>query len=254
MSEDDLSFVTKLIGEALSDNLQSVEDSLVDATESAVNCLGVCGETPAHVAIYRNNRELLLQLLQAGADPMRQNSGGNSLVHTAVMLGRVDLLTLLYETGKCNLELPNKKGHTPLHIARAEFEESDLVASSLFKNWSRYDAEEDFRATVTNGRALCRPFLEEKIAHDRQRTISSQVKSISDHMMQRDRLRRYAGPSSGITVLSSHFGLEYPTGQGQHLMTVPQQLYFKRYKDAMSTTTTRAFAHEMVLNVIQMNR
>lgn len=247
--------VSKIIGDVLSDNFHTLGDLLVSADESVLNSWGVCGETPAHIAIYKNHRQLLQQLLQAGADPMRWNETGNSLIHTAVLLGHIELLQMLYDTGKCNLEAANKQGQPPLQIAMSPYQEKDLVAASLFKNWS--SSEDDMQAVqqmITAGRAACYDFLREKLIVDRDNTINRQVREISEHMTQRDRMRRLASASSGKVVLTTVSALDFPTGQGKQLMSAHEQAYFQQFKAAVNASATAAFTAEVVHNSIFMNR
>lgn len=54
-----------------------------------MNVIGYCGESPGHIAIYKNDEKMLEVIIAAGADPSFKNSQGETLLHIATKLGRI---------------------------------------------------------------------------------------------------------------------------------------------------------------------
>lgn len=257
--------LTKLIDEVLNGNLLSIESLLSQLSSDVVNACGHCGETAGHIAIYQNDAHLLRLLLDAGAHPNTWNANGNSLIHTAVLLGYVDLLTLLYETQLCDLTLTNRRGQTALELAASSFQESDLVAASLFLNssfggsgidgMSDDHGKESVKDALSRGRQACHVFLTEKLSLDQAGRISRAIEETAAYLTRRDRLRRLMTDTSHKVEVSAYQGrLSHPTELGKEKMSLEDQEEFTRFKAAVNRTVTKQFSHEIVMNAIFMNR
>jgi hypothetical protein len=248
--------VAMIISEELIDNFPALKRLLMVCSPHAVNSLGVCGETPAHIAIYKNRKDIVQLLLQAGAEPAQINHLGHSLLHTAVNLGLIEILQLLYNTGKCHLEALNKEGKSLLHISQTTFEDKDLITATLFSNWSSNDTQQegDIASMITSGRRQCEKFLKEKILIDRASTISRQKLSIIEHMSTRALQRRWMSDSSRKVEITYTSGQDFPIREGMQVMNEAEKARFKQSTETVNAVVTRMFSHEHVMNSIFMNR
>ncbi|RYH30636.1 ankyrin repeat domain-containing protein [archaeon] len=246
--------VRSLISEVLSENLSELQMRLLTCSTQAINARGSCGETPAHIAIYKNNGPLLSTMLTAGASPGALNDAGNNLIHTATLLGRIELLQILCDTGKCDLEAVSITGQTPLAISQSEYRDEDLVAALLFKNWSSSDQNEDLKASIIEGRKQCFQFLMAKEHEDRERRVIQQRDDISEQMIRRDLCCRWMTDSSGKAIINYRASIDFPTYQGEDTMADMHKDYLKSRKEVVNVAVTRTFCHEQVMNSIFMNR
>eukprot|EP01031_Cornospumella_fuschlensis_P046091 gene46091-56423_t len=181
--------VRALISEVLSENLNELQMRLLTSSLQAINARGS----------------------SAGADPGALNESGNNLVHTATLLGRIELIKILYETGKCDLEALSKAGLTPLVISQSPYRDEDLVAAMLFKNWCSTDRDEDLKASIIEGRKQCYKFLSVKEHQDRERMVVNQRDAISENMIRRDLCRRWMMDSSGKVIINYSASMDFPT-------------------------------------------
>jgi ankyrin repeat protein len=79
-----------------------------------VNVKADFGCTPLHVAICNKvGLDLIKLLLAHGADLNAQTDQGGSVIHAAIDYDS-EALDFLLDTGKCNLELKDERGYTPL--------------------------------------------------------------------------------------------------------------------------------------------
>lgn len=143
--------VENLIGAIIAEVLDENHDEMLKILDSIpkefrsqiINTNGVCGETPAHIAIYKDDEYMLQILLDYGAHPHAQNltKAGDTLLHTATKLGKLGFLTMLYETHLCDMQIRNKESLTLLDVARQNFDPfKDLFALRLFKNYIAFHA------------------------------------------------------------------------------------------------------------------
>ena len=102
---------SKILNEILNSDYHDLAERIAE-NPTSINVLGNCGESPAHIAIYKNDIKMLKMLLDAGAKPNFINLNSDTLLHVATRLGSIESVKLLYETGKCNLELKNNENLT----------------------------------------------------------------------------------------------------------------------------------------------
>ena len=88
------------------------------------------GLTPLILLLIRKDIDLVVELLEAGADPNVADANGTTVTHYAAQIGNVDLLSKLRQLG-ANLEVRNVKEQTPLHLAAIHGMTPELVAVFL---------------------------------------------------------------------------------------------------------------------------
>lgn len=81
-----------------------------------VNKKDMHGATPLHYAIMKNNIDVVNALLRADADMYARGPEGNYAIHFAASLASCKITEILGYCG-CNINLKNKHGERPLHIA-----------------------------------------------------------------------------------------------------------------------------------------
>lgn len=82
------------------------------------NYLNFAGGTPLFYAFYNNNRSLIMQLLENGADPEIKNNDGNNILHWASRYEEhKDNIELLIAISDMNLDLPGEFDNTALYKA-----------------------------------------------------------------------------------------------------------------------------------------
>jgi ankyrin repeat protein len=81
-----------------------------------VHCLDKDGDNPLHDAAGSGHIEILSILLKHGADVQCLNNNRNSPLHLAAGQGHSEILTILLQYG-ADVHCLNKKGNSPLHFA-----------------------------------------------------------------------------------------------------------------------------------------
>ena len=98
------------------------------------------GDTPAHVACNREDINSINKLIHAGFNISMKGAGGDTVLHRAVCGSQRGLKLLLdLEAGRSIINVQNKKGATPLHVA---VEECDRVKVDLLL---KYGANSDLK-------------------------------------------------------------------------------------------------------------
>ena len=87
------------------------------ANGAAVNARADTDMTPLHLAILRNEKEVMDLLLSKGADPDAGNKNGTTPLHLAARKGRRDMVKSLL-TRWANVNAKDKRGRTPLDTAK----------------------------------------------------------------------------------------------------------------------------------------
>ena len=81
-----------------------------------ISIAGPDGDTPLHKCIRLKREELAKLLLNAGADPNRQDVRGCTSLHLGLSFGSLALIGLLVQRG-ASVSIPNSDGNLPLHLA-----------------------------------------------------------------------------------------------------------------------------------------
>ncbi len=93
-------------------------DEILKEKESDINGRNQDGKTLLLVAILGNNVNAVRRLLERGADPTLRNEYGYTLIHVAVInYTDPDILNLLLESGKVDINEKTEYGVTALHMA-----------------------------------------------------------------------------------------------------------------------------------------
>lgn len=88
-------------------------DLLINNTDvESVNLKNNWGKTPLHDAM---NRDVARTLIKHGAHVMSQDIYGNTPLHEAIDMGRIDVACLLIQN-RADVNTSNKKGKTPLDL------------------------------------------------------------------------------------------------------------------------------------------
>lgn len=74
-------------------------------------------ETPLHIAARKNMMEIVPLLLKNGSPINAQDLYGNTALHLAASKGYKEVVRYLVEDDKIQLNVFNKEGLTPLHLA-----------------------------------------------------------------------------------------------------------------------------------------
>jgi len=75
------------------------------------------GMTPLMHAVSMGNVEMTKHLMKIGADPSLSSKDGNTALHYSVLSGSIELLDLLVNQGLLVVDTENKEGYTPLQLA-----------------------------------------------------------------------------------------------------------------------------------------
>ena len=90
----------------------------------------VDGDTALHVAVRRQNNEVLAVLLRKGANPDLKNSLEESPIHEAIRLGLVPTAQLLLRAGS-EVNISGPQGQTPLIMASKSGPNMSLIVDIL---------------------------------------------------------------------------------------------------------------------------
>ncbi|CAM9469870.1 unnamed protein product, partial [Ectocarpus sp. 4 AP-2014] len=90
--------------------------SLIESGEYDLDAGDVGGQTPTHIACYRDNIEVVKKLVEAGADPAKADKSGNTPMHAAAGEGAIAVVRYFVEKGVPG-NIKNAEGFTPLDLA-----------------------------------------------------------------------------------------------------------------------------------------
>jgi len=224
----------------------------IDKHPESVSIVGVCGESPAHIAIYKRDTKMLKMLLDAGTSPNIVNQAGDSLVHVTARLGFFECLQLLYETKRCELILKNKLNQTALDIAQSDVQKHALHALKLFADY-HFDepSEVDQLQAIIDGRAKCAIYLSEKMLIDRENKVKNMVKETLDATRERRNKARIMRGMGGTKFTSFYTDLTYDTNINKPPWEKIDMTFFVGYAAGLDTVVRTVFACDFVHNSIR---
>jgi ankyrin repeat protein len=82
-----------------------------------INCVDQTGRTPLHLAAWFGHNEIAKLLLSKGASFEQIDNFGRAPLHLAAWFGNIMTLKTILEKSKTVINLQNKAGNTPLHLA-----------------------------------------------------------------------------------------------------------------------------------------
>jgi len=94
------------------EGIQAALDSGAD-----MNCQDPKGRSPVYLTVMANSVPCTHELLSRGADPNIADKNKEYPIHIAACFPATDVLRILVDTGKVDLESQNKDGNTALHKA-----------------------------------------------------------------------------------------------------------------------------------------
>lgn len=132
--------------------------------------IGLCGESPLHIAVYKRDSSMLQIMLDEGASPTLHNHIGDTPMHTCARIGYFDAAVILYNTNKSLLDLKNKEGLTATDIAKRQVLDSELDLTRIYAHWDgKKDGSLEYeRECIIAGRKKLCIYLEERLQHDIQ--------------------------------------------------------------------------------------
>ncbi len=131
-----------------------------------IDFVGYSGDSPLHMAVYKQNEEMLSLLLYFGATPNNPNSSGDTAFHTACRIGNFKCLALLYESGRCNLEIPNYDGVLVCDLCQHQVEDCDVNLLQLYGQWDSNFNFEEAKQNMAIGREKCGGMSSNKLCQD----------------------------------------------------------------------------------------
>lgn len=248
--------ISEIVKEVLNENIDKVrriaakirhaEQSSTIHGNSPLNQLSECGESVLHISVYKWNRRMVKIFLEAGADPNFPDHYSETSVHIAAKLGQYDILSDLYFSGRCDLNIQTSDGFTALDLCVMDFNpDDDLVTMRNFKNWdSRLS---DDTEQVRQGRQLCANFLKEKMDIDHQVMLDKIGSDCTLWMTEQNSLRKVlAQPDVDVHYFSSQVGVEYPEQTGNQLISPEKQKLFEKYRIGVHYVGEDCFSNEFV--------
>jgi hypothetical protein len=236
----------KILNEILNSDYRDLKER-IENNPDAVNTIGTCGESPAHIAIYKNNIRMLRMLLEAGADPNIANGSGDTLFHSAARFGYIDHLRLLYETGKCTLLLKNKFLQTALDVANSELHDESLTAIKYFAEYKAAEADEAaLHQAVVDGRKQCAAYLVVKMEHDRGHLVKKLVQSTLDTTNDRRNKARIIRGVGGYKNTAFYADFSYNTKIYEAPWPKADMDFFVNYHEGIESIVRTVFACDYV--------
>ena len=108
--------VERLFEASFDGNLAEVMRIIEDDSVDMVDIVDDVGWTPLHYAAYFGHMDIVLALLEAGANPNNQNEYGETALHFAALFGHLDIVETLLVAG-INPNKQDDDGKTALHWA-----------------------------------------------------------------------------------------------------------------------------------------
>lgn len=155
-----------------------------------INILGLRGEGPIHMAIYRKDFKMLEMLLKhtPRADINFKNSSGNTALHIAALLGLPKMLKHLYsvstveERFQLMLEIRNNEGETSYDIALKPVLDSELDLTRMYAVSDDVSTNtlDSVRQPMIAGRRECADFLREQMKLARENKVRDSIGVLID--------------------------------------------------------------------------
>lgn len=219
----------------------------VEKNRDAINVVGICGESPAHIAIYKNDKEMVELLLSGGAHPNTQNSMGDTLFHIASRLGYFHLLELLYNTKMCNLMIRNKANQLAYDIARSSVERADVHSLKLYAEYQHGEADDAVTIEIMKaGRIQCAKFLQEKMVFDRQEQVRAMVQSTLEDTAERRRKATIVRGVGAKTCTSFYPDITYNMKLTREVWREDDVNFFKGYNEGIEKVVRLVFAMDYI--------
>ncbi|KAH7698292.1 Ankyrin repeat, partial [Aphelenchoides avenae] len=118
------------------------------------------GQTPLHYACSKNQLAIAKLLVENGADVNAQDKYGAAPLHRAAGQGHLDVVNFLAHQAGVRIDIPDREGNTPLHLACED--NQDSVAILLVQrgaNPKRENKEEKTPLDLTQNAELRRKLL-----------------------------------------------------------------------------------------------
>ena len=121
------------------------------------------GRTPLHCTADQDRAAAAHVLVCEGADIDARDMAGMSILHSASAYDSVNIIHLLFEMGKPDLESTSNRGLTPLHYAAANGR--TYIARTLLEHQADMDARDNLGRTpldhaISNGHRIMQSVLE----------------------------------------------------------------------------------------------
>lgn len=259
----------KILNEILNSDYRDLVER-IDQSPEASNVLGMCGESPAHIAIYKDEPKMLSILLEAGANPNIRNSTGDSLLHVAARLGSLECVKLLYETQNCQLEVRNNHNETAVDIAKSAVCEEDLAVTKLYRTWVAKETDDNaLMQSMAEGRKKCLAYLLHAIEHDRLGRVDKMVRGTTDNMLFRHHTSRIINGVCGESFTPFYDNYTHPQsapGEAELKPSQQEQLpdrqkiiwtkddvdFFSSYYPGIDAVVVKTKAHDYVSNSMRV--
>ncbi|XP_063705698.1 26S proteasome non-ATPase regulatory subunit 10-like [Culicoides brevitarsis] len=124
-----------------------------------VNAKNWQGHSPFQYACSKGHKDIVEFLLTAGADPNVRDDRNDVPLHRLASLGRTEIMKLLFDwKGKLDVNVQNKEGSTPLHLACED--EQIQCAMMLLEKGANVEIQNKEKKTPLD---LCKPGLRRQI-------------------------------------------------------------------------------------------
>lgn len=243
-----------LLNEVINSDMAGLAE-VIDSGRN-VNILGICGEAPLHIAIYKRDEKMINMLLDAGADIMYRNAQLDCAMHIAARMGLANIVRQLYNHSsdlnrkRLFLQARNKHGFTALDIACRKVEDLELDMTRLYASW-----EDETGTSLDNekeplqfGRIECREFLREKmkvdIADKEQGCVEEMVTQNNDFDYSAGILRGRSSSTTNSRIFYNE--LDYPAFLDTNTWNKDDRQFFLKYKPGVDKVMRKLHTRDFV--------
>ena len=234
-------------------------EELIDKYPQLIGRIGICGESPCHIAIYKSDMRLLSMLLSIGdVDPNIINQNGNTLVHLAALLGLYEFVELLYGTKKCNLRSRNKLHQTPYDISKCAVDDSIIFVCRLFAEYKYHHDSNEQRTQsmlvdIATGRKRIAVYLHEKMKLDHDSLVSGILSSSVRNMTTRhNRSRIIRGLNAGENYATYYGEIKYPHTIDKSEWSADEVHVFQCDRSVVYKAVQSVFVNDYITNAIKV--